>query len=62
MLETTLIFQGPIFHFHDYGRKSILQMVVEVLVLILVELLESVFFLDVFLSVIFLHMVPWDKM
>ena len=21
-LETKLIFQGPIFHFHDYGRKS----------------------------------------
>ena len=20
-LETKLIFQGPIFHFHDYGRK-----------------------------------------
>ena len=23
-LETELIFQGPIFHFHDYGRKGTL--------------------------------------
>ena len=24
-LETKLIFQGPIFHFHDYGRKGLKQ-------------------------------------
>ena len=38
-----------------------LQMVVEVVVPILVELLKSVFFLDLFFVGEFLQMVPWDE-